>query len=92
MTFSKRFGPPQERLNWVAGNLRDLVVNVADYLRVPVDSVNLSYASKDHAFTWKWLLHIELENHVFEAARVELDEAIEEAKRKLEVLKKEGKL
>jgi hypothetical protein len=57
-SFSTKYGQSAERMKWAATSIRDLTVNLADHLKVPVETVRVSYGVGPGA-RWRWFLSVE---------------------------------
>lgn len=91
MSFSTKYGKSAESLKWLAGSLRDLTVNIADHLKIPVDSLRISYGSAQHGFTWEWALEHQPEDaSCLTVLGPDLNDAVEDLGKQLLDMKARG--
>lgn len=57
--FTDKFPRSPLHMQWLVSCLRDLTVNVADFIREPVDAVNVYLSSRDHGYEWRIAVRVD---------------------------------
>lgn len=78
MKFTDKYPRSPESFNWLISSLRDLTVNVADFIKEPVDAVNVYVCSQQHGFTWQIAVRVSTSpERTLVGIGVDLDSAIQ---------------